>query len=97
MAAYGLGDAEHLVEKEIARRWPGARVQVVDVGRPDDASRIVEELTVSFRLDATVEVEAESAQAAPATAFRQARGLLAGSRYHRTAWEAAGPVVPLVP
>ncbi|HET8655142.1 MAG TPA: hypothetical protein VFL93_06480 [Longimicrobiaceae bacterium] len=92
VAAYGLADAEHLVEKELGRLWPEARVWVTEVARAGGAARIVEEFTVSYGLEADVAVPAESPDEAPGAAFRHARSLVAGSRYARTEWATArGP------
>lgn len=88
VAAYGLADAEHLVEKELARCWPGARVSVLDVARADPAGRIVEEFTVSYLVRGELRVDVATADEVRAAAFRAARELLAGSRYRRTEWEA---------
>jgi hypothetical protein len=87
LPAYGLADAEHRVEKEISRLLPTARVQVLDVARAEGGRRIVEEFTVSYRLDDTLRVEATSPDAARTAAFRRARDLIADSRYFRTEWE----------
>ena len=89
VAAYGVADAEHLVQKELERLWPGARVRVLEVRRAGEEPLIVEEFEVSYRIDVAVEVEAPSSEAAPREAFRLARGRLAGSRYARTSFEAA--------
>lgn len=80
VAAYGVADAEHLVEKEIARAWPDARVLVTGVERGAGDARIVEEFTVSYRITATLPADTSRA------AFQQARALLAGTRYERTEW-----------
>ena len=90
VAAYGLGDAEHLAEKEICRLWPEATVEVLEVSHAPGATRIVEEFFLAYRVDATVEVEADSESDARRTAFRAARERLAESRYRHTSWEAAG-------
>ncbi len=87
VAAYGLADAEHRVGKELGRLWPEAQVEVLEVGRTADEPRIVEDLSVSYRLEAEVEVDAPTRKQAPGEAFRLARGLLRGSRYARTAFE----------
>lgn len=89
VAAYGVADAEHLVEKELARLWPGAHHEILEVARPGDGGRVVEEFRVRYRLTATVTVEVEAKEQAPRAAFRHARGLLAGSRYRATGWEKA--------
>lgn len=84
--AYGIADAEHLVVKELTRLWPGAAVRIEGISRPD-APRIVEEFAVTYRVEGEVEVFAPRPEEAPQAAFRRLRGLLAGSRYHRTEWE----------
>ena len=86
--AHGLADAEHRVEKELGRLFPEARVEVTEVARPAGAPRIVEELAVSYRVDASVEVEADSPDEARRAAFRLARSRLESSRYRMTAWSA---------
>lgn len=87
VAAYGIADAEHLVEKELRRLWPEARVTVARIDRAG-APRIVEEFAVRYLLEGTLDVEAESAAEAPAAAFRRMRELLSQSRYRRAEWEA---------
>lgn len=87
VAGYGVADAEHRVEKELGRLWPGARVSIRDVARSDDRERIVEEFEVGFRLEGEVQAEAESAERAVREAFREARTRLEGSRYWKTSWE----------
>ena len=89
VAGYGVADAEHLVEKELGRLWPDGRVTVANIAR-EGPPRIVEEFEVEYRLDGTVEVEAESPEEAPREAFRELRRRVGGSRYARTAWEAVG-------
>jgi hypothetical protein len=86
VAAYGVADAEYLVEKELGRLWPDAQVWVTEVARADGSDRIVEELAVTYGLEADVAVAVASPDDAPGAAFRHARGLLAGSRYARTEW-----------
>lgn len=81
LAAYGMADAEHQVEKELRRLWPEARVDVLDVSRPDERSRIVEEFAVRFRVRGTVAVEAETEEELRRAAFRVVRERFAGSRY----------------
>lgn len=83
VAAYGLADAEHRVEKELARLWPEAHVEVLEVRRPQGEPRIVEEFEVSYRVTAVVSVEAPSRESAPSEAFRLVRGRLQGSRFQR--------------
>ena len=88
IAAHGVADAEHLVEKEMRALWPGARIVVVGIGRGADRPRIVEEFSLSYRVEATLEAEGEDEPAARRAAFRSARERLASSRYRNTAWEA---------
>lgn len=90
LPAYGLADAEHQVEKEILALVPDAQVDVTDVGRVDERSRIVEEFRVSYRIRAVVEVQAASPAEAGRTALRQLRERFAGSRYERVAWTVLG-------
>lgn len=90
VAAYGVADAEHLVEKELARAWPEARVDVVQVRR-EGQDRIVEEFEVAYRLAATVHVEAEDAGQAKGAAFRRAREHLSQTRYRLTEWDLVTP------
>ena len=84
--AYGVADAEHLVEKELRRLWPQAQVRVGNISRAGD-QRIVEEFAVGYLVEGALEVYAPKAEEAPGAAFRQARGMLAGGRYRRTEWE----------
>lgn len=91
LPAYGLADAEHQVEKEIHALWPDATVDVTDVGRLDERSRIVEEFRVSYRVRTVVEVDAESLPEAGRAALRLLRERAAGSRYERVAWTVLGP------
>jgi hypothetical protein len=86
IAAYGVADAEHLVEKELTRLWPGAVVRIEGIARagPDG---IVEEFDVAYRVEGEQEVTAEGEADAAPSAFRQLRHMLADSRYGRTAWE----------
>lgn len=88
--AYGIADAEHLVEKEISRALPGARVAVLEARR-ETRDRIVEEFSVEYRIDATLEVEAEDPEKAKGAAFRRARALLSDTRYHLTRWDELTP------
>jgi hypothetical protein len=87
LPAFGLTDAEHRVEKEITRLWPQALIQVLEVARGGGDPRIVEEFTISYRIEGALEVEAPSLEAARRAAFREARRKLADSRYLRTEWE----------
>jgi hypothetical protein len=88
LAAYGVADAEHRVEKELAALWPDATVTVLEVGRTG-TGRIVEELAVGYRVRGAVPVEAESDAGARRAALRELRGRFAGSRFERVAWEVA--------
>lgn len=87
LAAYGLADAEHQVEKEIRALWPDAAVDVLDVARADGASRIVEEFRVRYRVRAVVPVKADTPADARRSALRLLRERFTGSRYERVAWE----------
>ena len=87
VAAHGVADAEHLVEKEMRALWPGARIVVTGVSRAGEP-RIVEEFSLSYRVEATLEAAGEDESAARRAAFRSARERLASSRYANTAWEA---------
>lgn len=90
VAAFGIADAEHLVQKEVRRAWPDATVDVLGVARTAEP-RIVEELTVDYLVSGTVEVEAASDETAAGPAFRQARRRLAGTRYRHTEWSRVTP------
>jgi len=87
VAAYGLADAEHRVEKEIRTLWPDAVVRIREVRRSGDENRIADEFDVRYRVEGSVEIDAPSSEEARRGAFRAARELLAGSRYWRVAWE----------
>lgn len=91
VAAYGLADAEHLVEKEIARLWPQARTRITAVERTGEGEQIAEEFLISYRLVGAVVVEAPSREEARRAAFRQARQRFADTRYWKTAWETREP------
>jgi hypothetical protein len=91
VAAYGIADAEHQVEKELRRLWPEARVRVQDVHRTGPEGRIAEVFAVGYRLEGRVEVDAADADGARREAFRRARAKLEGSRYWSTAWDEAVP------
>ena len=88
VAAHGLADAEHLAGKEMGRLWPEARVEVVEVARAPGTARIVEEFSLTYRVEATLEIDAASEPEARRAAFRAAREHLAPSRYRHTSWEA---------
>jgi hypothetical protein len=86
LAAYGLADAEHQVEKELRAAWPEARVEVLDVSRRGEG-RIVEEFSVRYRVRGTVTVDAEGPAEARTAALRLLRERLAGTRHARIEWE----------
>ena len=88
LAAYGVADAEHQVERELRERWPEARVELLEVARTLPEPRIVEEFAVRYRIRGTVPVEAESDEDARRAAFRTLRERFAGTRHERIAWEA---------
>lgn len=87
LAAYGLADAEHQVEKELRALWPDAVVEVTDVGRADASARIVEEFRVSYRVRGAVSAEGDTEADARKAALRTLRDRFAGSRFERIAWE----------
>jgi hypothetical protein len=88
LAAYGLADAEHQVEKEIRAQWPDAAVvDVTDVARMDEASRIVEEFRVRYRVRGLVPVTADTEADARKAALRMMRDRFIGSRFERITWE----------
>ena len=87
LAAYGIADAEHQVEKELGEIWPGARVEIVEVARTEPAPRIVEEFAVRYRLRATVPVDVEAEGDARRAALRLLHERFAGTRYARIAWD----------
>lgn len=91
LAAYGLADAEHQVEKELRALWPDAAVDVLDVARVDERSRIVEEFRVRYRVRAAVPVDADTPAAARTSALRLLRERFTGSRFERIAWEVEAP------
>lgn len=86
--AYGIADAEHLVEKEISRIWPGAQLRIESVSRVGPA-RIVEEFAVEYLVVGEVEVELEDADEEEPSrrAFAAVRKRLAGTRYERAGVE----------
>jgi len=92
--AYGLADAEHQVQKEIRAAWPEAHVDVLDVGRPGGAARIVEDFTVTYRITGTLDVAEATEAAAEREAFRQLRARFDGTRYQQVRWERAQPPPP---
>lgn len=84
--AYGIADAEHLVEKELGRLWPEARVRILEVSREGPA-RLVEDFEVEYQIEGVVEASAEEAVQARREAFRHLRSLVQGTRYALTRWE----------
>lgn len=87
LAAFGVADAEHRVEKEIRQHLPEARVSIGSVERSAHPPRIVEEFTVSYTVRLTLSVTGEDVEAARSAAFRATREMLSGSRYERTVWD----------
>lgn len=88
LPAYGLADAEHQVEKELRALWPdAAAVDVTEVARMDEASRIVEEFRVRYRVRGTVPVTADTDEDARKAALRMMRDRFIGSRFERITWE----------
>lgn len=85
LAAYGMSDAEHRVEKELAGLWPGSRVEVLEVARAGPAGRIVEEFAVTCRV--TGEVAAEAVEDPLAAAIRSLRQRFRGTRFERVTLE----------
>jgi len=89
LAAYGVADAEHQVEKELRELWPEARVDLLEVARTLPEPRLVEEFAVRYRIRGTIAVEVESEADARRAAFRTLRERFAGSRHERVVWDAA--------
>jgi len=89
LAAYGLADAEHQVEKEILAAWPEARISVTDVSRVDPEQRIVEEFAIRYRVSGSVTVSAESDTEARRLALRGLRDRFEGTRFARIVWDPA--------
>ena len=87
LAAYGMADAEHQVQKELAAVWPGARVDVLGVSRVGAHGHIVEEFAVDYRVTGTLEVDADDAASARPAALRLLRDRLSGTRHARIEWE----------
>ena len=88
LAAYGLADAEHQVEKEIRALWPDAAgIDVLDVARMDEASRIVEEFRVRYRVRGLVRVVADTEADARKAALRMMRDRFLRTRFERVTWE----------
>lgn len=89
LAAYGLADAEHQVEKEIRAIWPEVSVEVTHVARTDERARIVEEFRVGYRVRGTVPVDAETEAEARRAALRALRDRFTATRFERITWETA--------
>ena len=87
--AYGIADAEHLVEKEMSRLWPGAQLRIESVTRLGP-TRIVEEFAVDYLVSGDVEVDGEGEAERRARAFAAVRTKLAASRYGRAGLEEEG-------
>jgi hypothetical protein len=87
LPAYGLADAEHQVEKELAEAWPGCRVDVLDVARTDDRARIVEEFALRYRVRGTVALAAPTPKEARTAALRSLRERFGGTRFAGVAWD----------
>lgn len=85
LAAYGMADAEHQVQKELAAIWAGARVDVLGVSRV--GAHIVEEFAVDYRVTGTLDVDADDAADARPAALRLLRERLSGTRHARMEWE----------
>jgi hypothetical protein len=93
VAAYGVADAEHQVEKELSVLLPEAAVEVLEVGRTG-TGRIVEEFAVAYRLRVALAVPAPSPDEARRDALRTLRDRFAGTRYERVAWEMEPETAP---
>lgn len=88
VAAYGMADAEHQLEKEMQSLWPEARVRVDRIARAGGEPRIAEDFALEFRVVAQLEVEARSVADAPREAYRLVRERLRGTRFWKLALEA---------
>lgn len=87
LAAYGLADAEHQVEKELRALWPEATIDVLDVARSEGGSRIVEEFRIRYRVQGTVAVTAHTEDDARKSALRVLRERFTGSRFELVTWD----------
>ena len=88
LPAYGLADAEHQVEKELRALWPDAgAVDVLEVARVDEASRIVEEFRIRYRVRGLVPAVADSEADARKSALRTMRDRFLRSRFAHITWE----------
>jgi hypothetical protein len=85
--AYGLADAEPQVQKEIRAAWPESHAEVLDVGRPGGAARIVEDFAVTYRITGALDVAEATVAAAEREAFRLLRARFESTRYHQVRWE----------
>ena len=85
VAAYGIADAEHQVEKELAGVWPSASIRIENIGRVG-AGRIVEEFQVDFTIRMTLHATGDDAEEAARTALRAARAAAGGTRYAKIEW-----------
>ena len=85
LAAYGIADAEHQVEKELGRIWPGARVTILGIERAD-APRIVETFRVTYRVRLVRQVDGPLQASAEREAVRAERSACAESRYRDIEW-----------
>lgn len=89
IAAYGIGDAEHRVEKEITAALSDARVEIREVRRLTANSRIVEEFRLSYAVTTTLDVDAPNDSDARRQAFAAGRRALGETRFARIAWDKA--------
>ena len=87
LAAYGVADAEHQVEKEIAAAWPEAQVGIAEIGRAAHAGRIVEEFAVAYQIRGTLDVESSSPEEARSRALRTVRERFNQTRFRHVAWD----------
>lgn len=87
LPGYGVADAEHRLEKELAAALPTATLRIEEIRRRDPAPRIVEEYEIRFRLTATFEVEETDEEKRVRAAFAAGREALRGTRFEKVAWE----------
>lgn len=85
--AYGVGDAEAQLEKELGRCLPGAHLHVRGIRRTADDSRIVEEFRIEYGVRVELASEGAGEDEARRAAFAAARAALLGSRFERLGWE----------
>lgn len=93
LAAYGTADAEHRVETDWSRLWPGTVLQITAVARTGSESRIVEHFTVAYRVRVELVVDSADSVVALRAAYRSARERIGGSRFHHMEWSPA-PATP---